>query len=149
MDFCRQICEDEQWDEISPRSFTLASKHDLNLFEAYFTKNQGLTFIAKPVSGGQGDGLTIFRSLNELHKLQGQVVQEYIDRPLLIGGLKFDLRVYVVTMGSGTAMRSYICNEGLARFCTKPYQKVTNKNLRDEAMHFTNYSITKMSKDYI
>jgi len=45
------------------------------------------------------------------------VVQRYIHNPLLVNGLKFDLRVYVVIVGTDP-LSAYICNEGLARFCT-------------------------------
>jgi hypothetical protein len=33
-------------------------------------------------------------------------------------GLKFDLRVYVVLVGIGDEIKAYICDDGLARFCT-------------------------------
>lgn len=45
------------------------------------------------------------------------VIQRYLDKPLLLDGIKFDLRVYVVVVGLED-MKAYICDEGLARFCT-------------------------------
>ena len=50
------------------------------------------------------------------------MVQRYIDKPLLLDGLKFDLRVYIVLVGIGEGLKAYICDEGLARFCTVSHQ---------------------------
>jgi hypothetical protein len=43
--------------------------------------------------------------------------QEYVKDPLLIDGLKFDLRVYA-SLISLDPVKIYVCKEGLARFCT-------------------------------
>ncbi len=45
------------------------------------------------------------------------LIQRYIENPLLIAGKKFDLRVYVVIKGVNR-IECYICEEGIARFCT-------------------------------
>jgi Tubulin-tyrosine ligase family len=45
------------------------------------------------------------------------VVQRYIHNPLLVNGFKFDLRVYIVIVGTNP-FSAFICKEGLARFCT-------------------------------
>jgi hypothetical protein len=41
-----------------------------------------------------------------------------------------------------------VCDEGLARFCTEPYQKASTKNFKNANMHLTNYSINKSSAQY-
>jgi len=46
-------------------------------------------------------------------------------------------------------MHAFVCDEGLARFCTKQYQAPTKENFKDEFMHLTNYSINKTSDDYV
>ena len=45
------------------------------------------------------------------------IVQRYITSPLLIKKKKFDLRVYVVYTRMNP-INVYVCDEGLARFCT-------------------------------
>lgn len=49
------------------------------------------------------------------------LIQRYIENPLLIAGKKFDLRVYVVIKGVNR-IECYICEEGIARFCTVSQQ---------------------------
>ena len=58
-------------------------------------------FIVKPDNGCQGAGIQLVRGHEELRALLAQtrqqaVVQSYMPDPLLVDGLKFDLRLYVV-----------------------------------------------------
>ena len=114
-------------------------------------KNPGSCFIGKPQVGAQGDGIFLFRDLKDLaYKNKGEIlVQRYIDKPLLLDGYKFDLRIYVPLVKSGEEMDSFVADEGLARLCTAKYQKPTTANLKNQYMHLTNYSVNKMSKDYV
>lgn len=84
------------------------------------------TFIVKPDSGSQGDGIYLIRDPSDLKLMAGSpakqaVVQEYIQKPLLIDKLKFDIRLYVL-LKSLEPLEIYIAKEGLTRFCTEPYQ---------------------------
>lgn len=74
------------------------------------------------------------------------VVQQYLSRPKLIGGAKFDLRLYVLVT-SFNPLKIYIYPEGLVRFASVKYNDDINY-LSDRFMHLTNYSINKASATY-
>jgi tubulin polyglutamylase TTLL11 len=61
---------------------------------------------------------------------------------------KFDLRIYVLLRGYGRDVQAYVCEEGMARFCTQDYRPPTKDNLRNLYMHLTNYSLNKNSDGY-
>ncbi|XP_077316587.1 putative tubulin polyglutamylase TTLL9 isoform X3 [Lithobates pipiens] len=97
-----------------PKTFELPSEY--HLFVEEFRKNPGITWIMKPVARSQGKGIFLFRKLKDIMDwrkdgsraddqrdeipVENYVAQRYIENPYLIGGRKFDLRVYVlVTSG--------------------------------------------------
>ncbi|XP_029921907.1 tubulin polyglutamylase TTLL11 [Myripristis murdjan] len=111
------------------------------------------TFIVKPDGGSQGDGIYLIRDPSDLKLMAGSqtkqaVVQEYIQRPLLIDKLKFDIRLYVLVK-SMEPLEIYIAKEGLTRFCTEPYQEPSQKNLSHVFMHLTNYSLNVHSGKFV
>lgn len=101
-------------------------------------------WICKPVSKSQGRGIFLFRKLSELNYDTNTIVQRYIDRPLLIGGYKFDLRLYVC-IPSYHPMAVYMYKEGLARFGT---DKFNLHDLTNPFRHLTNCSINKLGPNY-
>ncbi len=72
----------------------------------------------------------------------------YLIDPLLVDGLKFDLRLYVLVV-SVDPPEAYLCREGLARFCTEPYSRPDASNIRKAFMHLTNYSLNKASDKFV
>jgi len=75
------------------------------------------------------------------------VVQTYITSPLLINGMKFDLRVYVLVL-SVNPLKVYIYKDGLARFATEKYSNPSQSNVKNVKMHLTNYAINRKSKNF-
>jgi len=78
------------------------------------------------------------------------VVQRYIGNPMVLKGYKYDLRVYVIVAGNKDGeMTAFLADEGLARFCTEKYKQPTRDNFKNSYMHLTNYSVNKLSNDFI
>ena len=74
-------------------------------------------------------------------------VSHYIDNPLLMDGLKFDLRIYVCVT-SLYPLRIYVYDEGLVRFATDKYVRPDFFNKVSKFSHLTNYSINKFNKNF-
>ncbi len=70
------------------------------------------------------------------------MVSEYISNPLLINGLKFDLRIYVA-ITSVNPLIIYVYEDGLTRFATEKY---SNEDVSNVFVHLTNYSINKFNQ---
>lgn len=90
--------------------------------------------------------------LNQLKKWSGvkkdctpgnYCVSKYIENPLLIGGKKFDLRMYVLVT-SFRPLRVYL-GDSFARFCHTKYNAA---NVKDKFSHLTNVSIQKSNENY-
>jgi tubulin polyglutamylase TTLL11 len=90
---------------------------------------------------------TLGKSKTEIQENGVWVLQEYVPRPLLLDGLKFDFRLYVMIAGVNP-MRVYLCKQGMARFCTEPYQAPTAENISNTFMHLTNFAINKHHDDF-
>jgi tubulin polyglutamylase TTLL6/13 len=89
------------------------------------------TVIVKPEGGSQGKGIFITQTLEDIPRAgKAAVVQQYIADPLLLGGLKFDLRVYVIVVGLGAQQRIVVVEEGLARFCVSSQAMYTHSGAR-------------------
>lgn len=72
---------------------------------------------------------------------------KYIDDPLLVGGYKCDLRLYVAVT-SYDPLLIYLYEEGLVRLATVKYES-SGQHLWNPCMHLCNYSINKYHEDYI
>lgn len=79
----------------------------------------------------------IYRITDFLIKL----LNRYIDNPLLIGGKKFDLRLYVLVT-SFRPLKVYLFKMGFCRFCTVKYDTSLTE-LDNMYVHLTNVSVQK------
>ena len=69
---------------------------------------------------------------------------------MTLDGYKFDLRIYVVITGvKDGEVEGYLCDEGLARFCTVKYKKPVLTNFKKVHMHLTNYALNKTSDYFV
>lgn len=130
-----------------PGSYCLMKDIEL-LTRDVMSSNSKKLWIAKPSDGGDGDGIFLFKTMEELHNIGLQddmVVQQYIGNPLLLNKKKWDSRIYVVVHGINP-MRAYISTDcGLGRFCTEDYDTSDTANIFS---HLTNYSINRKSDKY-
>ena len=55
-----------------------------------------------------------------IKRKKGHIISEYISRPHLLGGYKYDLRLYVVVT-SIDPLKVFLHKEGLVRICTHKY----------------------------
>ena len=114
-------------------------------------KNKSKTWICKPSKGAQGDGLQLVNNIWEISdqiQKDEYIIQDYIEKPLLVDQKKFDLRLYIIIYGV-EPMTAYLYEEGMARFCTVDYKAPTKANKNNEFMHLSNYSINKHSDEYV
>ncbi|XP_072034688.1 polyglutamylase complex subunit TTLL1-like isoform X2 [Amphiura filiformis] len=142
-----------------PTTFLLPA--DYNLFVEEFRKNPSSTWIMKPTGKARGIGIFLINRLSQLKKWsrdsktssfqapsakESYIISRYIDNPLLIGGKKFDLRIYVLVT-SYRPLKAYIYKMGFCRFCTVKYSANVNE-LDNMFIHLTNVSIQKHGEDY-
>lgn len=133
-----------------PRSWRITQPEEL---QAALEFCQSHVVIVKPNRGLQGRGIYLAAKPEELRTAlaaeSDAVVQEYICRPLLIDGHKWDLRLYALVMPHRQGLRCWLAKEGIARVCAEPYQEPDRQNLRKETMHLTNYSLNKRSDRFV
>jgi tubulin polyglutamylase TTLL1 len=130
------------------------------------------TWIMKPAGKAQGKGIFLINSLRQVkrwasaayaggvhngvshHSCAGgrdkeevYVVSRYVDDPLLVGGKKFDLRVYAVVT-SFRPLKAYVSGLGFARFCGTKYTPAADDSgdLRDLHAHLTNVAVQKRNE---
>jgi len=129
-----------------PKTYVLPKQRDL-FMEAAEGKNH--IWIVKPHASSQGKGIYLLKDLTQLPSDENEinVVSRYIDNPLLIQGLKFDLRVYVLVT-SFEPLRAYVYREGLTRFASSTYS-TEDEHLNDAYRHLTNYSINKKANNFV
>lgn len=128
-----------------PRTFSLPEEH--TALQKHVEQYGKHTFVVKPDGGCGGDGIYLTNDVSSIRHNES-VVQEYVANPLLINGVKFDLRLYVAVT-SIAPLRFYVHREGLARMAVLPYETPCKANFHKLNMHLTNYSLNKFSTDFV
>lgn len=77
---------------------------------------------------------------------EAYVISRYIEKPLLIGGKKFDLRIYVLVT-SYRPLKVWLSTDGFARFCTVKYTSDVT-DMDNMMVHLTNVAIQKKGEEY-
>ncbi|KAG2485521.1 hypothetical protein HYH03_015793 [Edaphochlamys debaryana] len=106
-------------------------------------------WICKPTSLNRGNGITVCDSLEGVTehlatRPEGSslIVQKYIERPLLLGGRKFDIRAYALVGPDG---RVYFHREAYVRTSSTPYDP---SDLANRSAHLTNDAVQKHLASY-
>ena len=145
-----------------PTTFVLPKEYAL--FVEEFKRNAGV-WIMKPIGSAQGKGIFLFTKLSEVSDwktdfkngyqpndkkkaddVEAYVVQRYILRPFLIGGKKFDMRLYVLVT-SFSPLKVYQYRRGFARFTNSRYSSDTD-DIYNDFMHLTNVAVQKTAENY-
>ncbi|GMH46226.1 hypothetical protein TrRE_jg5694, partial [Triparma retinervis] len=84
---------------------------------------------------------------NKLTKKHGWIVQKYMEKPYLVHGRKFDLRVYVLfnVNKAKKGVDAYMHTEFYVRTSSVAYD-VSKKSIKNSMMHLTNDAVQKKKK---
>ena len=124
-------------------------------------RDQRPIWIMKPVSSSQGKGIFLFKDLKDIQEwkrdgkdkkkndddddtVDSYIVQRYIEKPLLIGGRKSDMRIYVLVT-SYEPLNAWVYREGFVRFSGSRF---TTDQIKDSFVHLTNVAIQKKAPEY-
>lgn len=140
-----------------PTSFFLPQ--DYGMFVEEFRRNPNTVWIMKPVGSAQGKGIFLFSKLQDIADWQknnkykpdapqaaAYIVQRYIANPYLVGGKKFDLRMYALVT-SYSPLIVYIYRDGFARFSNRRFT-MNMDNMSDLFIHLTNVAVQKTDPSY-
>ncbi len=139
-----------------PQTYSLPA--DYSLFVEEYKKAPNSLWIMKPSSKAQGKGVFIVTKLSQIKKWakdrfnqvvsakDSYVVSKYVSNPLLVGGRKFDLRLYVLVT-SYRPLKVYMYKEGFGRFCSTKYSSDLS-DVDNLYIHLTNVAIQKFGEDY-
>mmetsp|Transcript_147702 Transcript_147702/g.472592 ORF Transcript_147702/g.472592 Transcript_147702/m.472592 type:complete len:1461 (+) Transcript_147702:97-4479(+) len=102
-------------------------------------------WIMKPAGSSRGRGIQVVNDVGSVHYGELTVIQQYISNPFLLGGYKWDMRVYV-TVTSFNPLEAFLYQDGFARFTTVPYSN-DPEDVDNKFVHLTNSSIQRHSED--
>merc|ERR1719373_412946 len=151
---------------VCPITFVVPQEY--NMFVEEFKKHSGSTWIMKPVGRSQGAGIFLVNKLSQIQQWRPAtnwkppkdgkdpddddgakegpelyVVQKYVDDPLLIGGKKFDMRLYVIVT-SYHPLTVYMHRGGFCRFSMTRYSN-DKSDMSNLGQHLTNVAVQKHS----
>jgi len=143
---------------IQPAQYRLYYKDECEDLQALDRRGSGLTWLLKPEAGSQGQGITFHSSIEgirakrpeffpcrdqlEIPATKRVLVQEYIERPLLLEKCKFDVRVYMLVANSNPWMIFY--HNGYLRRSLSPY----SPNSKDRKVYLTNTHFQSMKTGF-
>lgn len=167
--------EAEGYAKCSPQTYFLPNEYAIFVEEFKKQLPHGAIWIMKPIGKSQGKGIFLLDKLSQIsgwkqapswqrHQEDEKgrrgnadeeekkelpepyVVQRYLSDPLLIGGKKFDLRLYVLVT-SYAPLVVYMYRSGFARFSHVRFS-MDAADLSDAMIHLTNVAVQKHNENY-
>ncbi|NWJ03537.1 TTLL7 polyglutamylase, partial [Crypturellus undulatus] len=141
-------CQPQEYTFI-PRTWIFPAEYTQfqNYVKELKKKRRQKTFIVKPANGAMGHGISLVRNGEKLQAQDHLIVQEYLDKPFLMEGYKFDLRIYILVT-SCDPLKIFLYHDGLVRMGTEKYHPPSDSNLSQLYMHLTNYSVNKHNEHF-
>jgi hypothetical protein len=100
----------------------------------------------KPATDLDSKQAALQKEATRMADKEGWVVQEYMQKPLLVSGRKFDIRCFVLlTYSSKQGFKGYFFKDAYVRTSSKVYSL---DNIDDREAHLTNDAVQKFSKSY-
>lgn len=150
---------------VCPLTFVVPQEYSMLVEE--FKKHAGATWIMKPVGRSQGTGIFLVNKLAQVQNwkpdmrwamgtkgkdpdsddnkecVESYVCQKYVEGPLLIGGKKFDMRLYALVV-SYQPLILYMHRQGFCRFSMSKYSS-DKSDMTNLGSHLTNVAVQKHS----
>uniref|UniRef100_A0A7S0WWM7 Tubulin--tyrosine ligase-like protein 9 n=1 Tax=Chlamydomonas leiostraca TaxID=1034604 RepID=A0A7S0WWM7_9CHLO len=153
----KQLEREERYMEAAQYNFfplTFVVPSEYRMFVEEF-KRSGGTWIMKPIGKAQGQGIFLFNKLSQISDWRRDhtwrpddedapetyLAQRYVDAPYLVGGKKFDLRIYALVT-SYSPLRVFLYRSGFARFTNTRYS-MKKEDITNTFIHLTNVAIQK------
>ena len=160
--FKKELERDKRYEDAKSYDFFPLTFHmpsEFTMFVDEYKHSPGTIWIMKPAGKAQGKGIFLVTSLNQLYKWKNSlkggeenaidetyVCQRYIYNPLLLGGKKFDMRVYALVT-CYNPLTAYLYRTGFCRFTSFKYS-LNPEDLNNNQIHLTNVAIQKQSATY-
>jgi len=155
--------EGKSVDHLDFLPLTFVLPQDMSIFIEEFKKYPNSLWILKPNNKCQGQGITLLNKTSKVKKMNFSkkvtsdnnqtvnindvyVVSKYIDNPFLMGGKKFDLRIYCLVT-TFHPLKAYLYQQGFCRFCNEKFS-VDVSDINNIYMHLTNVAIQKKYEKY-
>lgn len=124
--------------DFTPNTFILPNEYK-KFLEEFSQSDTRQIWICKPTDLSRGRGIFLISDIGELVYDQQSIIQRYIEKPLLIRGYKWDMRIYVL-ITKARPLTVHLYKEGIARFSSERYD---TRSLKNVYSHLTNTSINK------
>ena len=155
--------EGKSIDHLDFLPLTFVLPQDMPIFIEEFKRYPNSLWILKPNNRCQGQGITLLNKTSKVKKMNFTqkstnennqtinindiyVISKYIENPFLMGGKKFDCRIYCLVT-TFHPLKAYLYQQGFCRFCNEKFS-VDVSDINNIYIHLTNVAIQKKYEKY-